>query len=262
MRLRRLLALAACLGSMVAGAVVLRLKSSAPSAGASIAATSGASTQVRAEEIAPTRETPPPAAHALPSPGLADRSPRNEQAPPTAAPPEPTITVWAVDSMGVFRRAQSEADVEAERAAREEIARLTSAEGAPGYMDPGRPVPGSYRVLSPPGGQYNASLYAFRTDNGKVCAGLTGKTGGCFEGFTAESSVNWTLGDTAGGVVLLGFVPDRVTAVSAIGRDGQRFTASVHDNAFYLEIPGRTADSLVALSVTPPAGRDEERIPL
>ena len=261
MRLRRLLALAGCLGSVVAGAVVLWPQSSFPSAGASIAATSGASTQPPAESFAPTRASPP-AAHAQPSPGPTDPSARKDEAPPAAALPEPTITVWAVDSMGVFKRAQSEAEVEAERAAREEVARLTSAEGAPGYMDPGRPVPGSYRVLSPPGGQYDASLYAFRTDYGKVCAGLTGKTGGCFEGFTAESGVNWTLGDTAGGVVLLGFAPDRVTAVSALGRDGERYSASVHDNAFYLEIPGRTADSLVALSVTPPAGRDEERIPL
>jgi hypothetical protein len=175
---------------------------------------------------------------------------------------EPSITELAVASMAVMKRSASDSDRATERASGREIAVVTEQDGAPPEMWPGESIPGSVRVLATGLGAAGGTLYAFRTNLDRVCGGLLGVATGCFEGFTADQPVNWTIGESSGTTVLFGFAPDRVEAIRAVVDGEAQAPVAVSDNAFFIEIPGRTPASVRALELLPPANGQLERIEL
>jgi hypothetical protein len=165
--------------------------------------------------------------------------------------------------MGALDRPQTAEEHTAEQNAATEIARLTDGVGAPAVdMIPGNAIPGSYRILASTPGTTNGSLYAFRTDRLRVCAGLSGQAGGCFEGFLGHDVANWSVGDRpGGGIIVFGMLPDRVRAVNIVFDDAT-VPATVAENAFYAELPDRSPNSLRALELVTDADRVPERVPI
>jgi hypothetical protein len=166
----------------------------------------------------------------------------------------------AIASMAALRRPQTDEDRDLDRAATDEIAVLTDSTGAPSPEDaPGTPIDGSFRLLAGDLGAEGGSLYAFRTDRGRVCGGLLATAVGCFESFHGgDGVVNWTVATSdAGGTIIFGFAPDRVRAVGVLYGDSSA-RASTRDNAFYLEIAGVRPDAVTTLIVVFENGREEQ----
>jgi hypothetical protein len=162
--------------------------------------------------------------------------------------------------MGSLSRAQRADEAQAERDYRTEIAHLTDPTGAPDpSWVPGDLVPGSLRVLATGLGEDQASLYAFRTERGRVCGRLHGGAGGCFETFPQDHGISEMVSfKSDGSLVIFGFAPDRVETVRATV-DGYTVSAPVHDNAYFIELAS-TWPSLVVLDVVPPADGVSETI--
>jgi hypothetical protein len=168
---------------------------------------------------------------------------------PIAVAPPPSIAERATETMSALGRAPSAADRAVGVAASRDVQALLA--GGAGRQDnPGRAVPGSTRVLLDRLGADAHVLYAVRTDRGRVCGGLVGVAAGCFEGFAAESPINWTIGGKQGGVTtVFGFIPNRVEAVKILLKD-RSLTAQIGSNAFFAEIADASPAMVTGLLVT------------
>jgi hypothetical protein len=171
-----------------------------------------------------------------------------------------SIIARAVDLMGSMSRPQTATERDLEDAMKKEIAVLTDPTDAPvSDWVPGRPIPGSLRVLATGLGHADETLYAFRTERGRVCGGLQGKGGGCIEGFTDDHGVSdATLFESDGTLIVFGFAPDRVESIRATV-DGYTVSAPVRNNSYFIELAS-TAPTEIVLEVLPPANGTSETI--
>lgn len=160
----------------------------------------------------------------------------------------PPIVERAATTMSVVSRAESAADRSAAGLARSDIGALLA--GGAGRPDnPGRAIVGSIRLIASGLGSEGRALYVLRTDRGRICGGLVGAAGGCFEGFTADSPVNWTVGGSeAGPTTVFGFAPDRVASISIVVGD-RLIPARLTNNGFYAEVDGAAPGALDALEI-------------
>lgn len=172
----------------------------------------------------------------------------------------PPVALHAIENMGALALPARAADAALERRLAAEITALTAVpSGVPEAMAPGSAVPSSLRVLREGLGSADRAIYAFRTDRGRVCGGLTGAAAGCLDGFRAVAPVEYTIGVApSGAITLFGFAPDTVRSVELVAANG-RHVAHISRNTFFLELPQLSGGvaSIEALRVVFKNGRTQ-----
>ena len=94
-------------------------------------------------------------------------------------------------------------------------------------------------------GSEGRSVFAFPTDDGRLCAALTNVSATCTEGFSDKWPIDFNLahpkaGERAG-VIVWGIAPDDITSVS-LTAGGRTVAASLASNVYFAELPAELGD--------------------
>jgi hypothetical protein len=92
------------------------------------------------------------------------------------------------------------------------------------------------RLLMSGLGVASRSIYAYPTDKGKLCAGLSGSTAGCLIGFPTKAPIDWTFIPPTDGepAIVWGIAPDFVAHVTVIVK-GEQHSATLRNNAYFFQ---------------------------
>lgn len=126
----------------------------------------------------------------------------------------------------------------------------TSKASVPQSWLPGTPDLSSVRALITGIGPASRTIYAYTTDRGKVCSGLTGVSSGCLPGFSEEAPFAWTfVPATAEEPALIwGMIPDYVTEVD-VSVGGMSHVAELRNNAYVFQAASAATRSFDSLTV-------------
>lgn len=155
---------------------------------------------------------------------------------------QPPVATRAVEIPAAFERPPTPADLAALRhpEVREAIDVLTSDDpGVPEAWNPG--AAGDLRVLLSGLGPSNRLVFAFKTERGRLCAGLSGFTSGCLSALPASESISLTVGDPDGegmgeGAIVWGVANRDVSTVSVVV-GGRALSARVGSGAYFFQAP-------------------------
>lgn len=153
----------------------------------------------------------------------------------------PPVGVTPVELPDVFLRPQSALEQQAAMHApiATAVAVLVANDDVREDWKPGKPI-GGLRILADHLGASDRQIFAFRTTRGKLCAGLTGFTSGCFAMLPTREGITMTYGDpdaegAGAGTIIWGLTASRVSSVSAIV-NGRQQPAVLGDHAYFFQV--------------------------
>jgi hypothetical protein len=99
-------------------------------------------------------------------------------------------------------------------------------------------------------GTAHRMIYAYPTDKGKLCAGLTGVSSGCLPGFFKNAPIDWTFIPPNGNepALVWGIAPDSIEQVGVIV-DGVTHIATLENNAYFFQAPTTNTVAFDALII-------------
>jgi hypothetical protein len=111
---------------------------------------------------------------------------------------------------------------------------------APASEVTGSVAPAQAHLLLSGVGSLGVSIYAAKTDAGRVCIFDTHGPAGCSDQFTSTVPVVWQGEVTQSGkwTHIAGLAPDRIQAITLQNQDGSTQQATLRNNAFYVEPDG------------------------
>jgi hypothetical protein len=163
---------------------------------------------------------------------------KSDQSP--KVPPATPISIPALRGMSVFSKASASRRLPpslAHEVDRQIGVLVGKGDSAPSVWWPGTALQRDLRVLMRNAGVGGRVIFAVPTSRKRVCAGLTGFSAGCIDGFRrALGNVSVTYGDPGYGRpgIVWGLAPDSVAGVEVL-EAGHWHQARLENNAYFYE---------------------------